>query len=214
MVARIQLWHGPDIVEAAAAHARAIAAGFSELRARVVGSFSSWKDCWATQAKLADFHKCSVRTVQRAAHDAREHGLIRCAWSKQGETPPGAKAPLPFKWSHRWTPGRGLAGKALEVAINAARAAAVICKVVPKRTYNDPQAVRAKANLRNPPSHLTREERAQWIDEQLEPKSDKPVDLDAEALRKANPLNPPSHLTREERAKWLDEQLARTRAPP
>jgi hypothetical protein len=214
LTARIQLWHGPDVAEAVAAHARALAADFSELKARVVGSFSSWKDCWATQAAIAAFHQCSVRTVQRAAHDAREHGFLQCAWSKPNEKPPGARGPLPFKWVHRWTPGRGLAGAALDKAINAARAAAVICKVVPRRTYNDPAAVKAKANLRNPPSGLTVEERAKWIDQQLEPDIVEPVDLEAEALRRAHPRNPPSDLTREERAKWLDEQLARTRAPP
>ncbi len=162
-------WHGPDIAEAAAAYARAIAAEISELRARVIGSISSWKDCWATQGKLAEFHNCSVRTVQRALHDARQNGLICCAFSKPGEKPPGAAQPMNFKWSHRWTPGRGLAGKALQAAINAARAAAVICKIIPKRTFNEPQRIaKAKAKLRNPPSHLTREQRARWIEEQME----------------------------------------------
>lgn len=167
--ARIRLWHGSDVVEAVASYGRAIEAGFTELRARIIGSVSSWKDCWAPQSTLAEFHHCCVRTVQRALHDGRENGLIRCAFSKEGERPPGADGPMNFKWSHRWTIGRGLAGKALQSAINAARAAAVICKVIPKRTFNEPQQItKAKPKLRNPPRELSREQRARWIEEQME----------------------------------------------
>jgi hypothetical protein len=136
--ASVRLWHGPDRTEALAAYGRAIDAGFSELRARIFGSIASWPDCWTLQSTLARFHKCSVRTIQRASHSAREIGFLRCAWSKPGEKPPGADAPVPFKWCHRWIPGRGLAGPALQSAINKARAAWVITKASIRRTYNAP----------------------------------------------------------------------------
>ncbi len=166
---RVQLWHGPDVAEAAAAYTRAIKAGFSELRARVFGSVASWKDCWTLQSTLAKFHNCSVRTVQRSTHDAREIGFLRCAFSKPGEKPPGADAPVPFKWSHRWIPGRGLAGAALQEAVNKARAAWVITKAAIRKPYNvqAQAAKRREPNPRNPPRHLTREQKAQWLEEQI-----------------------------------------------
>jgi hypothetical protein len=167
---RIQLWHGPDVAEAAAAYARALTAGFSELRARIFGSIASWRDCWTLQATLAKFHRCSVRTVQRAASNSREHGFLRCAWSKPGEVPPGAKEAVPFKWCHRWIPGRGLAGPARQAAINKARADRIIGKAALRRTYNAPQGQapsKARTKPRTPPDHLTREQRARWLDEQI-----------------------------------------------
>ncbi len=144
---RVQLWHGPDVVEAAAAYARAKAANFSELRARIFGSIASWKDCWTLQATLARFHDCSVRTVQRAAHDAKEQGFMGSAFAKPGEKPPGAKEPVPFKWCHRWIIGRGKAGAALQEAVNKARAAWVITNAGLRRTFNAPQP-KPKKNAR------------------------------------------------------------------
>lgn len=165
--ARVQLWHGPDVAEGAAAYTRAIDAGFSELKARVYGSIASWKDCWTLQSTLAKFHRCSVRTVQRAARDARELGYLRCAWCKKGETPPGASGPMPFKWCHRWVPGRGLAGAALEKAVSKARALWAITKAGKGQTFNAPQSSKPRPKPRKPPPHLTREQRARWIDEQI-----------------------------------------------
>ena len=136
---RVQLWHGPDVAEAAAAYTRAIAHHkFSELRARIFGSIASWKDCWTLQATLAAFHKCSVRTVQRSVHDARELGELVTHFSRPGEIPPGAKEPKPFKWCQRFLPGRGLAGEAKNAAINKARAAWTITKAGLRRTFNAP----------------------------------------------------------------------------
>ncbi len=181
-MARVQLWHGPDVAEAAAAYTRALHHEFSELRARIFGSIASWKDCWALQATLAKFHKCSVRTVQRAAHDARELGLLRCAFSKPGEIPPGSEEPAPFKWSHRWIPGRGLAGAAMQDAINKARAAWAITKAGLRRTFNAPAPAVKRPKARKPPPNLTREQRAAWLDEQiaLEPTTSDVVQRDAE----------------------------------
>ena len=137
-LAPARIWPGPDTSEAVAAYSRAIKAGFSHLRALVFGGFASFKDCWMLQSTLADFFDCSVRTVQRSAHDAREIGELRCAFGKPGERPPGADAPLHCKWTHRWIPGRGLAAEARQHAINKARAAWVITRAGIRRTFNAP----------------------------------------------------------------------------
>lgn len=132
------LWLGNDSREGLAGYGRARAVKMSELRARVVGCVTSFKDCWAPQSSIAEFLHCSVRTVQRGLHDARESGLIGCAFGKPREKPPGAAGPLHFKFSHRWTIGRGLVGDALHEAINKARLVCVITKAAIRRTFNAP----------------------------------------------------------------------------
>lgn len=160
-----RIWPGPDTAEAVAAYTRAIKAGFSHLRALVFAGFASFKDCWMLQSSLATFFHCSVRTVQRAAHDAREIGELRTAFGKPGEIPPGADGPMPFKWVHRFIPGRGFAAAAREAAINKARAAWTITKSGLRRTFNAP-APKVRTKPRIPPRHLDLEQSAQWITEQ------------------------------------------------
>jgi len=94
----------------------------SPLRALVVGSIASFKDCWAFRSKLAEKHGCSVRTVQRAITEAKGEGLIGVARAKQGEKPPNWDREVPCGWSHRWTIGWGKAGEAVQSAVQAARA--------------------------------------------------------------------------------------------
>lgn len=167
-VARI--WPGPDSAEAVAAYTRVSKAKFTPLRALIFGGFASFKDCWMLQSTIAAFFRCSIRTVQRAAHDAREIGELRTAFGKPGEMPPGATAPMRCKWTHRWVPGRGLAGAARETAINKARAAWAITKSGLRRVFNAPtQAPKVRTNPRTPPRHLTPEQRAQWIEDAMQP---------------------------------------------
>jgi hypothetical protein len=178
-------WFGKDDKTAARTRARARNLGATELRARILGNVSSFKDCWAPQATLAAFLQCSVRTIQRALRWGRDHGLIRCEFGKRGEKPPGKHGAVVSKWSHRWTVGRGLVGDALEAAINAARALAIIGKTALRRTFNAPQAIpKIKTSPRNPPRHLTVEEKAKWLDEQLaiatEPQNPEVVDREPE----------------------------------
>lgn len=115
------LWLGNDARGASLAEARALDAGLSSLRARIVGHIASFKDCWVFRGRIASAARCSVRTVQRAISQAKAEGLIGVARAKRGECPPGARGPLPCGWSHRWIVGRGLAGDALRAAVARAK---------------------------------------------------------------------------------------------
>lgn len=157
--AAIREWHGPDAVTARANYAQARAAGCSELRARVLGHVGSHKDCWTLQSTIAELLGCCIRTVQRGLRDGRELEIIGCAFGKKGERPPGSKAPMLCKWSHRWTKVRGLVDEALRIAC--------LTKAALRRTFNAPQAQPPKAKPRKPPKHLSREQRVQWLEEQL-----------------------------------------------
>lgn len=114
---------GSDWGTARYAEARAREAGLSALRAAVVGDIASFKDGWVFRSKLAAENDCSVRTVQRAITQAKGEGLIGVARAAKTEVPPGAKAPIPCGWSHRWTIGRELAGDELRAAIARAKLA-------------------------------------------------------------------------------------------
>jgi len=73
-----------------------------------------------------------------------------------------------FKWSHRWTIGRGLAGKALQASIDKARSSALIGKVAAKRIYNTLKIPKVRPQTRVPPRHLSHDERVRWIEEQTD----------------------------------------------
>lgn len=122
MTAAAAMWLGPSPAEAVAAFHRARVSGMTTLRSLVVGQIASHRDCWAFRARLARAVGCSVRTVQRAITDATSRGLIGVARAKQTEKPPGVDRIVPCGWSHRWTVGWGLAGRALGQAIDKARA--------------------------------------------------------------------------------------------
>jgi len=93
------------------------------MRALVIGSVASFKECWAFRRKLAAKVGCSVRTVQRALTQARSEGLIGLARAKKDEVPPGWQhGPVTCGWSHRWVMGWGKAGEAARDAVHAAKA--------------------------------------------------------------------------------------------
>lgn len=117
-----RLWPGPDQYEANLAFQRVISAGLGPTRALVAGYIASFRDCWTFQAKIGQFINRSIRTVQRCLVDLSKFGFIERHRSKKREIPPGATAPLPCGWSHRWAVGKGLAKEACQRAINLARA--------------------------------------------------------------------------------------------
>lgn len=114
---REALWPGSHGAEAAKAFHRAIDAGMNTLRSLVVGCVASFRDCWMFQRMIARKLGCSVRTVQRALHQARELGLIECHRAKPTENAPGLGRPVPCGWSHRWAVGWGQAVDAARSAI-------------------------------------------------------------------------------------------------
>lgn len=122
MSAAASLWLGPVHTEARSAFQRARDAGLSPLRALVIGTIASFRDCWAFRSKIAEHIGCSTRTVQRAITQAKSEGLIGVARAKQDEKPPNWHSVVPCGWSHRWTIGWGKAGPAAEQAVQAARA--------------------------------------------------------------------------------------------
>ncbi len=95
----------------------------SALRAWVVAQIASFRDCWVFRKRIAEWARCSVRTVQRAITQARALGLLGVARAKPNEVPTGASSPLPCGWSHRWTIGWGQAAAAVKKAVTAARLA-------------------------------------------------------------------------------------------
>jgi DNA-binding transcriptional MocR family regulator len=123
-----RFWLGDSEHEARAAYERARKAGLSQMRALVVGSIASFRDCWAFRRTLARRWGISVRTVQRAITQARAEGLIEVHRAKKNEVPPDAreKKPLPCGWSHRWVIGRGKAGDAIKAAVAAAKAKFIV----------------------------------------------------------------------------------------
>lgn len=93
------------------------------MRALVIGSVASFKECWTFRKNLAAKVGCSVRTVQRALTQAREEGLIGMARAQKTEIPPGWEhGPIPCGWSHRWVIGWGQAAQKVADAVHAAKA--------------------------------------------------------------------------------------------
>jgi hypothetical protein len=119
-------WPGPYWQEAEAGFHRAIGAGMNLARSLVVGSISSFRDCWMFQRLMAKRLGISVRTVQRALHQARELGLIECHRAKQGERAPGLGKPVECGWSHRWAIGWGMAKELARRAVDVARVKAML----------------------------------------------------------------------------------------
>jgi hypothetical protein len=156
------LWTGPEPWEGRAAYRRAREAGMSALRAFVIGEIATHRDCWKFRRSIAKIVGCCIRTVQRAITQAKELGLLRAHRAKKGEIPPRppdhprAGEPIDCGWSHRFTVGRGLAGRPLAVAIEAARAKwitrqvlrATSSTVLPKRrTSPEPRVVSQKRSF-------------------------------------------------------------------
>ena len=133
---------GPDSGEGRHAEQRAREAGLSLVRARIVGNIASNRDVWAFRSSIARHIGCSVRTVARALKQAVEEGLIRVHRGKRDEVPPGANAPIPCGWSHRWFVARGLAAAAAIAAIAAAKLAAVARRTVLPQKHLRPPAPR------------------------------------------------------------------------
>jgi hypothetical protein len=64
-------------------------------RAYAVACFASLGQiCWQFQSSVARFTGYSVRTVQRAARQAKQMGVLVSRRLRRGERPPGARQPI------------------------------------------------------------------------------------------------------------------------
>ncbi len=93
------------------------------LRSWIIGQIASFRDCWVFRKRIAEWARCSVRSVQRAITQARSLGLLGVARAKPEEVPPGAKHAFSCGWSHRWTIGWGRAAAEVKRLVLAARLA-------------------------------------------------------------------------------------------
>lgn len=86
---------GPYRREALAILEHCKEAGMSWKRAYVIACFASLGQvCWQFQSSVAKFTGYSVRTVQRAARQARGMGVLVSRRLRRGERPPGARQPI------------------------------------------------------------------------------------------------------------------------
>lgn len=174
------IFMGPVAAEGRAMYQRAREAGISPLRSLILGNVASFKDCWAFRRKLADFAKCSVRTVQRALTQAVSEGLIGKARNKPGEKPPNWDNEVPCGWSHRWTIGWGAAAKEVAERVAAAKArwlVKVAVQTTPTKAPGKPApaGVAPKAQPTSRPEYR-RKMTAQELDAELERLSKPPPD--------------------------------------
>jgi hypothetical protein len=168
------LWLGPVQSEGRAAYHRAREAGLSPMRALVLGTVGSFRDCWAFRSKIAAHVGCSVRTVARALAQARQEGLVGVARCKQGEKPPNWGQVVPCGWSHRWIVGWGKVGDAVKQAVNAARARWIVHAMV--------KASPAPTHPKSTPSNAPRRH---WTAAELD------AELDRRELQNAERKRPP-----------------------
>jgi hypothetical protein len=102
------------------------------LRSWIVGQIASFRDCWVFRKRIAEWARCSIRTVQRAITQARSLGLLGVARAKPNEVPPGASHAFACGWSHRWTIGWGKAAAQVKRMVTAARLAWMTRRTVAK----------------------------------------------------------------------------------
>jgi DNA-binding transcriptional MocR family regulator len=163
------LWLGPVHSEARAAFQRARNAGLSPLRALVIGSIASFKECWTFRRNLAAKVGCSVRTVQRALTQARAEGLIGVARAKPNETPPGWQhGPVTCGWSHRWVIGWGQAGQRVADAVHAAKARWLVKHAAPRRVEQAPSGKPAPSGATNSTVARPEYQRRTWTSDELD----------------------------------------------
>ncbi len=86
---------GPYRREALAILEHCNEAGMSWKRSYVIACFASLGQvCWQFQSSVARFTGYCVRTVQRAAAQARRMGVLVSRRLRRGERPPGARQPI------------------------------------------------------------------------------------------------------------------------
>lgn len=175
------MWLGPVHSEARSGYERARNAGLSPMRALVVGSIASFKECWAFRRTLARHVGCSVRTVQRAMTQAKAEGLLGTARAKKTEVPPNwAHGPVTCGWSHRWIIGWGKAGEAVKDAVAAAKARWMVKVAAPVKMTTGPTVSPKGATYKPPP---TPNQRRSWTAAELDEELAK-----LEALKKPPPF--------------------------
>ena len=164
------MWLGPVHSEARAGFERARNAGLSPMRALVIGTVASFKECWMFRRNLAKHVGCSVRTVQRALTQAKAEGLLGTARAKKTEVPPNWQhGPVTCGWSHRWIIGWGKAGEAVGEAVAAAKARWMVKVATPQKMTTAATTVSPKGATYKPPP--TPNQRRTWtaaeLDEEL-----------------------------------------------
>lgn len=160
------------------------------MRALVIGSVASFKECWTFRKNLAEKVGCSVRTVQRALTQARAEGLINLARAKKDEIPPGKDAngnpfrPFPCGWSHRWVIGWGKAAEVVKESVHAAKARWLIKTAMTRPPVRQGQTSETLAEARSIRAVAARPEyqRRTWT----------AAELDAELERLAAEKPPPT----------------------
>jgi hypothetical protein len=86
---------GPYRSEALAILEHCKDAGMSWKRAYAVACFASMGQvCWQFQSSVARFTGYCVRTIQRAARQAKAMGVLVSRRLRRGERPPGARQPI------------------------------------------------------------------------------------------------------------------------
>jgi hypothetical protein len=86
---------GPFRSEALAILEHCKEAGMSWKRAYAIACFASLGQiCWQFQSSVARFTGYSVRTIQRAARQAKGMGVLVSRRLRRGERPPGARQPI------------------------------------------------------------------------------------------------------------------------
>lgn len=168
-----RLWPGPLQREGVEAFRAGIEARMSTARSLVLGVVGSFRDCWVFQRRIAEICGCSIRTVQRALHQARELALIECHRAKPNETPPGLErgTRIPCGWSHRWIVGRGLS-EPLRLAARAVTQSARTLVQKVKRTSSRRQTsartwTAAEIDAELARRHAVREQ-SRWTPEEFE----------------------------------------------
>jgi hypothetical protein len=141
----------------------------SPLRALVIGTVASFKECWTFRRNIAAKVGCSVRTVQRALTQARSEGLIGVARAKKTEVPPNWEhGPVTCGWSHRWVIGWGKAGQAVADAVHAAKARWLVRHAAPQK-----MAVSAPVGSTMDPKPRNERQRRKWTAAELEAEMDR-----------------------------------------
>jgi DNA-binding transcriptional regulator YhcF (GntR family) len=154
------------------------------MRALVIGTVASFKECWTFRRNLAKHVGCSVRTVQRALTQARSEGLIRVQRAKKTDIPPQWEhGPVTCGWSHRWVCGWGQAGEKVKQAVEQAKARWIV------RTATNALATSAKPTGSSASRETTRTPVAARPEYQR--RSWTATELDAELDRLARLQKPP-----------------------
>jgi hypothetical protein len=102
--------------QAEAVHRWARERGMTKPRAWIMACFAAYgRKCFTWQKTIAEFTGFCIRTVQRAARQAKDLGLLTATRFKRGATPEGASGPLTCGGTERVIVGWGLSDSSANV---------------------------------------------------------------------------------------------------